>query len=90
MIKFDKPQNLNGLELRQELTTAGIQISNDPFAVIVENNELYLDISAKDAKLAETIVATHNGTTISTELTIADKLQSVGLNLDDLKTALGL
>jgi len=90
MIQFDKPQNLNGLELRQELKTAGIKISDDPFAVIVENDKLFLDISAKDGKLAEPIIAAHNGTTISIEPTVQEKLTSVGLNLEDLKNALGL
>ncbi len=91
MIKFTKPINLNGTELRQELNSAGVVITNDPLAVQVDgNNDLWLDIADKDEVKAKPIVAAHNGTTVAPEPTVADKLQSVGLNLDDLKSALGL
>jgi hypothetical protein len=39
---------------------------------------------------AAKIIAAHNGTTVAPEPTVEDKLASVGLNLTDLKTALGL
>lgn len=90
MVEFIKPKNLNGTELRQELQNAGINISDDRFSVSVIGETLILDIDAKDTKKASEIVAAHNGTIIPTELSVADKLASVGLNLDDLKTALGL
>jgi hypothetical protein len=51
---------------------------------------LWLDILEADKAKAEAVVAAHNGTTIAPEPTIEDKLASVGLNLDDLKAALGL
>lgn len=91
MIIFTKPKNLNGEELRQELNAAGINISNEKFSVVVDGeNNLLLDINPKDVSEAEKIVANHNGTIIPPELTIEDKLASVGLNLNDLKSALGL
>lgn len=63
MISFDKPTNLNGAELRQELNDAGIVISNDQFAVRLDDADvLWLDIPESDAEAAEAIVAAHNGT----------------------------
>ena len=88
MIKFTKPTNLNGAELRNELNAAGITITDSPY--VDDNNDLFLEIANKDAKQAEAIVASHNGTIIAPELTVEQKLASVGLNLDDLKVALGL
>lgn len=91
MISFIKPQNLNGAELRQELLEAGVAITQASTSVVVEGDGLlYLDILDKDADSATTVVAAHNGTIIPSEPTVADKLASVGLNLDDLKEALGL
>lgn len=91
MIKFSVPTNLNGAELRQELNAAGISISNDNFAVILDDEKnLWLDIAEADKAKATLIVAAHNGTTIAPKPTIDDKLASVGLSVLDLKTALGL
>jgi hypothetical protein len=86
MIKFTKPTNLNGAELLNELTAAGITITEAPF--VDGNGEMFLDIADADAKKAEGIVAAHNGTIVSPEPTIADKLASVGLSIEELKTAL--
>jgi hypothetical protein len=63
MISFDKPTNLNGAELRQELNDAGIVTSNDRFAVRLDDADvLWLDIAEGDAEAAKTVVASHNGT----------------------------
>ena len=53
------------------------------------NSDLWLDISNSDKAKAESIVAAHNGTTIAPEPTIAEKLASVGLSLEELRTGLG-
>ena len=91
MIKFDKPINLNGRELRQELRNANIDISDSSRALTIENDGyLYLDIDPSKEAQAKAIVASHNGTMIAPEPTVQDKLSSVGLSLDDLKQALGL
>jgi hypothetical protein len=90
MIKFNKPINLNGTELRQELRNAKVDISDDNLSVREISGNLYLDIKPADEAKAQAVVANHNGTTVAPELTIEDKLASVGLNLTDLKTALGL
>lgn len=86
MIKFIKPTNLNGAELLDELNAAGVSISEPPF--VDGNGDLYLEISDSDAKKAETVVLSHNGNTAIPEPTIADKLASVGLSLEELKAAL--
>ena len=88
MIKFNKPQNLNGSELIDELNTAGVAINGLP--LIDGNGDFWLDVSEADKAKAEAVVAAHNGTTVAPQPTIEDKLASVGLNLNDLKTALGL
>jgi hypothetical protein len=90
MQKYTIPENLNGIELRKELNAAGVTISDDLTAVRVYDGELVLEIAASDKVKADTIVAAHNGTTVAPELTIEQKLASVGLNLEDLKSALGL
>ena len=91
MIQFTKPTNLNGTELRAELRLSGVEISDSPGAVGVDGNEnLSLDILDKDKSKAIEVVAAHNGTTVAPELTVSDKLASVGLSVADLKTALGL
>jgi hypothetical protein len=91
MATFTKPNNLNGAELRDELRAAGIEISDLSDAVqLNEKKELVLDIAEADATKAKTIVDAHNGTIVAPELTIGDKLASVGLSVDDLKAALGI
>ena len=88
MLKYNKPLNLNGTELLAELNAGGVVITKLPS--IDGNNNLWLDIAESDKAKATPIVAAHNGTTIAPEATIQDKLASVGLNLTDLKTALGI
>ena len=62
MQTFTKPINLNGAELRQELNAAGVNITNDTSAVVLDGDVLFLDIAAKDKAKAETVVSVHNGT----------------------------
>jgi len=88
MIQFNKPQNLNGKELLDELLAVGVVVEGLPVDDGAGN--LILNIASKDEAKAEAVVAAHNGTTVAPEPTIEDKLASVGLSLPDLKTALGL
>jgi hypothetical protein len=88
MIKFNKPTNLNGDQLLAELNAAGVKITEPP--LIDGNGDFYLDVATKDKAKAEAIVAKHNGTTIVPEPTIDQKLANAGLNIQDLKAALGL
>ena len=65
MIKFTKPQNLDGAILIQELQAAGVTVAADisgiaaPF--IDGNGDFFLDIQAKDQSKAATVVANHQG-----------------------------
>jgi hypothetical protein len=88
MIQFNKPQNLNGKELLDELLAVGVVVEGLPVDDGAGN--LILNIASKDEAKAEAVVAAHNGTTVAPEQTIEDKLASVGLSLPDLKAALGL
>jgi hypothetical protein len=88
MIKFNKPENLNGAELLTELINAGVEIKEFPY--IDGNGDFWLDIKSADEAQTTAIVAAHNGTIIPPEPTIEQKLASVGLNVEDLKAALGL
>jgi hypothetical protein len=80
---FDRPTNLNGAELKEELAAVGIIVET-----IRDNaNDTISFETTNEAKAAE-VVAAHNGTTVAPEPTIADKLASVGLSLDELKSAI--
>jgi hypothetical protein len=63
MIKFIKPQNLNGTELLKELEAADIKVQGWPSDDGAGN--LYLDISKENEVKAAEIVASHNGTMIA-------------------------
>ena len=88
MIKLNKPAKINGTELINELTASGVACNKPPF--IDGNGDFWLDVKLADKAKAAEVVAAHNGTTVAPEPTIEDKLASVGLNLTDLKTALGI
>ena len=58
MIKFDKPKNLNGAELRKELLNAGVKIGNNATEVVIdEYGDFWLDISKADVSKTEPIVS---------------------------------
>jgi Ser/Thr protein kinase RdoA (MazF antagonist) len=88
MIKLNKPTNLNGTELLNELAANGVACDKPPF--IDGDGDLWLDVKSANQAKAAAVVAAHNGTTLAPDPTIEDKLASVGLNLTDLKTALGI
>lgn len=88
MIQFDKPTNLNGAELLDELKAAGVTVIGLP--LIDEDGNFYLDIKQTDKTKAIPIVAAHNGTTVAPEPTVAQKLAAAGLSIDELKAALGV
>ena len=61
MIKFDKPDVLNGTQLVEELKEGGINIDADKSPKIDGNGDFWLDISEEDKVKAEPIVAAHIG-----------------------------
>jgi hypothetical protein len=85
MKTFDKPQNLNGAELKAELLAAGIEVNE-----INDSADGKIHFATDNEVLAASIVSAHNGTITPQEPTIESKLASVGLSLPDLKAALGL
>jgi hypothetical protein len=89
MIKFNKPEKLNGTELLAELNAGKIKITEPP--LIDGDKNLWLDIDAKDEAKAKPIIAAHNGTIVAPDKSaqrqaIADRL---GLTADELKVLLG-
>jgi len=89
MISFDRPKELNGLQLCEELKAAGIAIDEEKNPYIDGNGVFYLDIASKDTQKAQDVLNAHISQP-KPEPTIADKLASVGLSVNDLKSALGL
>ena len=90
MQSFNKPENLNGAELRIELRAAGVEIADFPGGIRVDENTIYLDIKEDESAKAQQILSKHNGTTSPKEPSAADKLAAAGLTVDDLKQLLGL
>ena len=90
MIQFERPKQLNGEQLRQELKTAGVTLPDSVFDFVDDGTgNLFLDIADKDQAIANSVIQSHIAKPIP-EPTIEQKLASVGLNLEDLKAALGL
>jgi hypothetical protein len=98
MISFEKPKQLNGTQLNKELAAAGVKLSKSKIdlpnteyepPVIDGNGVLWLDIEQSDANKATEVLAAHIGKDPEPK-TLEEKLASVGLNLNDLKSALGL
>lgn len=83
MRTFTKPKNLNGAELVAELAAVGIIIDK-----VFDFTNSTIGFETDNESAAAAVVAAHNGTTVAPEPTIADKLASVGLSLDELKAAI--
>ena len=90
MIQFNKPLNLNGAELKEELKAAGVVLLNEIDALVVRDNLLFINITPEFESVTATVVAAHNGTTVAPEPTPADKLAAAGLTVDELKAVLGI
>ena len=82
---FDKPAQLNGAELKVELSKVGIDVTE-----IFDFADGTIGFETDDQTKAAKVVKDHKGNTEAKEPTVADKLASVGLNLDDLRAALGI
>ena len=87
MIKFDKPKNLNGAELRKELLNAGVKIGDNGTEVVIdEYGDFWLDISKAD--VSKTIKAEAEAKA-QAKASAEGKLAALGLTTNDLR-ALGL
>ena len=89
MINFDKPLNFEGVQFCEELEAAGISINKDTSPLVDGNGHFWLDINPADTQKAQDVLNAHIPKP-RPEPTIAEKLASVGLTIDDLKDALGL
>lgn len=89
MISFDLPTNFNGTQFCDELKDAGIVIDNKTDMSATTDGVLWLNIASKDTQKAQDVLNAHIPQP-KPEATIAEKLASVGLSIDDLKSALGL
>jgi hypothetical protein len=89
MISFDLPTQFNGLQFCEELKAVGINIDNREDMYATTDGFLWLKIENKDTQKVQDVLNAHIPKPIS-EPTIAEKLASVGLSIDDLKAALGL
>ena len=82
MIKFNKPTNLNGSELLEELNAAGVKITEKPY--LDDNGDLWLQIDAKDEVKAKTVVNAHNGNTVAPALSSREAiLAKLGLTAEE-------
>ena len=89
MASFTKPSSLNGTQLRAELRTAGVTISDEPNAVLDSSDGLiHLNIKKADETKAAAVVAAHVGVDSVIELSLDEKLASVGISLAEIKAAL--
>jgi len=89
MIKFDKPQTLNGEQLLSELNNAKIKITDFPF--IDGNGDLWLNVQEKDASKTQTILNSHiaidsNIAKAAEKQALLDKL---GITADEAQLLLG-
>jgi len=93
MIKFTKPENLDGFYLRKELSVAGVKLASD--AIMVVENDLFLDITSKDQTKAENVIQAHQGNNpYLAEINAAakakaDLLERLGITEDEAKLLLG-
>jgi len=92
MIKFNKPNSLNGSQLCQELIAAGVKI-DDPLNTcsIDEYGDFWLNIAKKDEAKAKPVVDAHVGVdqTVIIEAKRQAVLDRLGLTADEAKLLLG-
>jgi hypothetical protein len=89
MIKFNRPENLNGAELLAELNAGNVKITQPP--LIDGAGDFWLDIDSKDQTKAKAIVDAHNGTLVAPDLSakrqaIFDRL---GITAEEAQLLLG-
>lgn len=88
---FNKPESLNGATLIKELAAVGVNVSQ----IIVDgNNNLDLDVNAKDKEKVENVLSSHDGSDIIPDEVLLkksaiNKLIDLGLTEDEAKAFLG-
>jgi hypothetical protein len=90
MLRLNKPAEVNGIQLVNELRAEGIEIADALKGSIgIEGNKLLVYVNEQHLEKVTEIVNAHIAQP-TPEPTIEDKLSSVGLSLPNLKAALGL
>jgi hypothetical protein len=91
MIKFNKPNQLNGTQLIAELKAIGVIVNEKTSPLLDGNGEFWLDIPAKDETKAKPIVDAHNGTTVAPDKSAQRQviLDRLGLTSDEARLLLG-
>jgi hypothetical protein len=91
MIQFQKPVNLNGDELLNELFAVGIVLDKWKQAPSIDGEGvMWLDIAEDDKAKAAPIVAAHNGTIVAPDTSAAKAalLARLGMTADEAKLLL--
>ena len=89
MIKFKTPATMSGSQLKKELNAAGVKIDLGADSIEMDGNgDLWLAIAAKDEAKAQEVLNAHVAVSLPAEVTLEQKLESIGLTIEELKTAL--
>lgn len=89
MIKFNAPASLIGQQLKKELNAAGVKIDLGADSIEIDGNgDLLLAIAAKDEAKAQTVIDAHTPIFAPAQITIEQKLESIGLTIEELKAAI--
>lgn len=92
MIKIEIADVFNGKQLIQEMQEAGVILYENLAgitAVVKESNgDIFIPTTEEFTELAQQVATNH--VAVFQEDTVMDRLASVGLSIDDLKSALGL
>ena len=89
MIKFNAPATLSGSQLKKELNAAGVKIDLGADSIEMDGNgDLWLAIAKKDEAKAQEVIDAHSPVFGSAETTLEQKLKTIGLTIEELKTAL--
>lgn len=89
MIKFNAPATMSGNQLKKELIAAGVKIDLGMDSIEIDGNgDLWLAIAAKDKAKAQEVLDAHSRVSAPVQITLEEKLESIGLTIEELKTAL--
>jgi len=91
MIKFNKPEQLNGEQLIEELKAIGVIVNDKTSPLIDGNGDFWLDIDLKDEVKAKPIVAAHNGTIVAPDKSAQRQavLDRIGITAEEAQLLLG-
>lgn len=84
-MKFTKPEPFNGKTFSKDLSAKKIKIND-----FYDDGQGYLIVNSdeKNEQVIQELLSAHDGSAVP--LTVSDKLEMAGLDLDELRVALGL